>query len=160
MTMEELLTHYQANNTGVLSTFVAPNNIMVPYNSHYPVFQSAGPPVAPSPPDSPSPPNTPIAFNSDLTLPDDQDGDICLSDYSDSEDSKMMDCSSDEGMELSSDLDDSFSRGLYDFGLFLGPHKDDSDNEDGHSNGISVMATNGYSEVHVIMEDHRHLAST
>ncbi|KAK0234775.1 hypothetical protein EDD85DRAFT_792776 [Armillaria nabsnona] len=137
MTMEELLTHYKVNDTGAISTFIPPNNVMVLYDPHYPGFQSVGPPVAPSPPNSPSPPNTPIAFNDDLPLPNEDNCDICLSDYSDSEDSEMTDSSSsgETDMKLFLDSDDSFTNSL-----------------------ISVMVTNGYSdEVDVIMEDHRHI---
>ncbi|KAK0503762.1 hypothetical protein EDD18DRAFT_1099088 [Armillaria luteobubalina] len=158
ITMEELLMHYQANNVSALSTFVVPNNVMVPYDPNYPAFQSSGPPATLSPPNSLSPLDTPIAFNSNLLLPNNDD--ISLSDYSDSEDLEMTDCSSTEtDTEMSSDSDNRYSSGSYDFGPFLGPHKDNNDNEGRDGDSMIVVATNNYSDnTDEVIENPRYLA--
>ncbi|KAK0493007.1 hypothetical protein EDD18DRAFT_1357418 [Armillaria luteobubalina] len=145
MTTAELLTHYEFDDDSALSTSVAPNNVVVPYDPNYP-----------------APPATAIAFNSDLALPCEDEDSFSLSDYSDSEDAEMADDSSSEDtdMELFSDSEssNSYSSVSYDFAPFLGPCKDDTDDE-GYGDGISVLTTNGYGdEVDVVMEDHRLLA--
>ncbi|PBK93490.1 hypothetical protein ARMGADRAFT_1030117 [Armillaria gallica] len=96
-TVPDLLEHYVSDDTNTVTTYIAPNNTVIPYNPNFPAFQ--GTTVFNYPPPSPSPPSTPTAFNDDLLLPPNApESDFSFSDFSDS-DSEMMDSSQSNATE-------------------------------------------------------------
>ncbi|KAK0232502.1 hypothetical protein EDD85DRAFT_793300 [Armillaria nabsnona] len=169
MTRRELLTHYQVHDGQALSTFVAPSNLMVPYDPNYPALDGIVQPP------SPSPPSTPDTFDSDFplrnaesddsdnALTDYSDTDIDLSDYSSPEDSDMTSMSDDEDTDtiMTSDKDDidtdmsssdGDNCGPGDDGPFMGPHQNDDDDDNG--DGVSVRAVYGFAQdVDEVMEE-------
>ncbi|KAK0228934.1 hypothetical protein IW262DRAFT_1293614 [Armillaria fumosa] len=129
MTTEELLTHYQVDNTQALLTFVVPTNVIVPYDPYYPAF-------------TPPSPVVPSAFDNDLDLPEDSDSDFSFSDFSDSDDTSDTDMSSNSDTDDGSDPDDP--------GFFFGCCWRDDDEDYG---AMSATATTGYSEDACIIQD-------
>ncbi|KAK0468511.1 RNA dependent RNA polymerase-domain-containing protein [Armillaria novae-zelandiae] len=58
-TVPDLLEHYTSDNTNAVTTYVAPNDVVVAYNPQFPAFQ--GTTAFNYPPPSPSTPSTPTA---------------------------------------------------------------------------------------------------